>query len=298
MQLNNYITLLYVGDYSTKNYRVKLFNSRRHVQFSYSQVITLIQSGQIDLDDQIALANTEEWFYVWELEQAFEPAVINAYMAHINPIIKMRKTIAGNWRTTIQFRDERDDLLMQEPGVKDSNWAARPRPDLIKCVVGHELHADAAIGAARQAMPHTMTQLSQHSMVSGEIFRENIIKIFQGDLPEWADPKALLASAKSKAATILYVSFCITLFTDPVRPWMPLWGIVLSCGVYAIYAALRQLACDGRIWVDQFIAFILYTLVFSVFLVVTLKCEPRHGCGILARIPLVANLQEKFLSHQ
>ena len=191
-QTHNFITLLSVGHYSTTLYRVKLQDSRRQDKLSYTQVIALIQNGVLDLDDHIAPSGTDDWMHVWELQDAFEACVVNAYRHHEQAIRRMRRSIAGNWLTVIEFRDQRDDLLAREPGVTNSSWAARPRPELINGAPGHELHAAAAIGAARisETTTNTSDHAAQHAGASAETFRENIAKILKGDLPEWANPHA------------------------------------------------------------------------------------------------------------
>ena len=172
---------------------------------------------------------------------------------------------------------------------------------------GHELHRAAAIGAVRQATIHNATGRNSTgedppekiSTISVEVFRENISKIFQGDFPEWANPFALLKGAKANAFKIFCIALFTTIVTDPFRPWVPLSWVVLICGAYAIYCALRQLAALGsaRMWVDRFVTFILFTLTFIILFIVTLNAEPRHGTGVLSRIPQIAALQEQLRTH-
>ena len=288
-----------MGNYAKKLYRVKLQDSRQHAKLTYAQVIGLIQSGVIDLDDEIALFQSQDWFFAWELENAFEEVVVNAYRAHADAIRRMRRSISSGWLTPIEFRDQRDKLLAHEPGVNESDWSSRQRPDLIKDGVGHELHRAAAIGAARQATIHRESHedsTETPAASSVEFFRENISKIFQGDFPEWANPYALLKGAKANAFKIFCIALFATIVTDPFRPWVQLSWFVLICGAYAIYCALRQLAVIGpaRMWVDRFVIFILFTLTFTFLFIVTLKAEPKHGAGVLSRIPQVAALQDQL----
>ena len=286
-----------MGNYAKQLYRVKLQDSPQHSKLTYAQVIGLIQSGVIDLDDEIAIFDSQDSFFAWELENAFEKVVVNAYRDHADAIRRMRKSISTGWLTTIEFRDQRDKLLAHELGVNESDWSSRPRPDLNDST-GHELHRAAAIGAARQATigNYMRNDPSGKSVASVEFFRENISKIFQGDFPEWANPHALFKSAKANAFKIFYIALFATIVTDPFRPWVQLSWFVLICGVYAIYCALRQLAVIGsaRMWVDRFVTFILFTLIFTLLLIVTLKAEPRHGTGVLSRIPPIAALQDQL----
>lgn len=286
-----------MGNYAKQLYRVKLQDSRQHSKLTYAQVIGLIQSGEIDLDDEIAIFDSQDSFFAWELENAFEKVVVNAYRDHSDAIRRMRRSISTGWLTPIEFRDQRDKLLAHELGVNESDWSSRPRPDLNDST-GHELHRAAAIGAARQATigNYMRNDPSGKSVASVEFFRENISKIFQGDFPEWANPYALFKSAKANAFKIFYIALFATIVTDPFRPWVQLSWFVLICGVYAIYCALRQLAVIGsaRMWVDRFVTFILFTLTFTFLLIVTLKAEPRHGAGVLSRIPQIAELQEQL----
>ena len=272
-------------------------DSRQHSKLTYAQVIGLIQSGVIDLDDEIAIFDSQDSFFAWELENAFEKVVVNAYRDHADAIRRMRRSISTGWLTPIEFRDQRDKLLEHELGVNESDWSSRPRPDLNDST-GHELHRAAAIGAARQATigNYMRNDPSGKSVASVEFFRENISKIFQGDFPEWANPYALFKSAKANAFKIFYIALFATIVTDPFRPWVQLSWFVLICGVYAIYCALRQLAVIGsaRMWVDRFVTFILFTLTFTLLLIVTLKAEPRHGTGVLSRIPPIAALQDQL----
>lgn len=232
------------------------------------------------------------------IARRFEACVVSAYRNHIEAIRRMRRSIAGNWLTVIEFRDQRDDLLAYEPGVNGSAWALRPRPDLINDVAGHELHAAAAIGAARKSETPSDTgdHACKHSGASAEMFRENIASILKGDLPEWANPRAMLKCAKANVFTILCIAFCVAIITDPLRPWISLEWIVAFSGAYAIYAALRQLASVGvgRMWVDRFVVFILFTFIFTLLFIATLKLEPQPRAGVLSRIPQVAALQEQF----
>ena len=286
-----------MGNYAKQLYRVKLQDSRQHSKLTYAQVIGLIQSGVIDLDDEIAIFDSQDSFFAWELENAFEKVVVNAYRDHADAIRRMRRSISAGWLTPIEFRDQRDKLLEHELGVNESDWSSRPRPDLNDST-GHELHRAAAIGAARQATigNYLRNDPSGKSVASVEFFRENISKIFQGDFPEWANPYALFKSAKANAFKIFYIALFATIVTDPFRPWVQLSWFVLICGVYAIYCALRQLAVIGsaRMWVDRFVTFILFTLIFTLLLIVTLKAEPRHGTGVLSRIPPIAALQDQL----
>ena len=286
-----------MGNYANQLYRVKLQDSRQHSKLTYAQVIGLIQSGVIDLDDEIAIFDSQDSFFAWELENAFEKVVVNAYRDHADAIRRMRRSISTGWLTPIEFRDQRDKLLEHELGVNESDWSSRPRPDLNDST-GHELHRAAAIGAARQATigNYMRNDPSGKSVASVEFFRENISKIFQGDFPEWANPHALFKSAKANAFKIFCIALFTTIVTDPFRPWVPLSWVVLICGVYAIYCALRQLAVIGsaRMWVDRFVTFILFTLIFTLLLIVTLKAEPRHGTGVLSRIPPIAALQDQL----
>ena len=286
-----------MGNYAKQLYRVKLQDSRQHSKLTYAQVIGLIQSGVIDLDDEIAIFDSQDSFFAWELENAFEKVVVNAYRDHADAIRRMRKSISTGWLTPIEFRDQRDKLLAHELGINESDWSSRPRPDLNDST-GHELHRAAAIGAARQATigNYMRNDPSGKSVASVEFFRENISKIFQGDFPEWANPHALFKSAKANAFKIFYIALFATIVTDPFRPWVQLSWFVLICGVYAIYCALRQLAVIGsaRMWVDRFVTFILFTLIFTLLLIVTLKAEPRHGTGVLSRIPPIAALQDQL----
>ena len=286
-----------MGNYAKQLYRVKLQDSRQHSKLTYAQVIGLIQSGVIDLDDEIAIFDSQDSFFAWELENAFEKVVVNAYRDHADAIRRMRRSISAGWLTPIEFRDQRDKLLEHELGVNESDWSSRPRPDLNDST-GHELHRAAAIGAARQATVgnYMRNDPSGKSVASVEFFRENISKIFQGDFPEWANPHALFKSAKANAFKIFYIALFATIVTDPFRPWVQLSWFVLICGVYAIYCALRQLAVIGsaRMWVDRFVTFILFTLIFTLLLIVTLKAEPRHGTGVLSRIPPIAALQDQL----
>ena len=289
-----------MGNYAKQLYRVKLQDSRQHSKLTYAQVIGLIQSGVIDLDDEIAIFDSQDSFFAWELENAFEKVVVNAYRDHADAIRRMRRSISAGWLTPIEFRDQRDKLLEHELGVNESDWSSRPRPDLNDST-GHELHRAAAIGAARQATigNYMRNDPSGKSVASVEFFRENISKIFQGDFPEWANPHALFKSAKANAFKIFCIALFTTIVTDPFRPWVPLSWVVLICGTYAIYCALRQLAALGsaRMWVDRFVTFILFTLTFIILFIVTLKAEPRHGAGVLSRIPQIAALQEQLRTH-
>ena len=296
--LNHHYTLS-VGNDVQKLYRVKLQDSRQHAKLTYAQLIGFIRAGVIDLDDEIALLESQDWFFAWELENAFEEVVVNAYRAHATAIRRMRRSISNGWLTPIEFRDQRDELLGHEPGINESDWSSRPRPDLMNDAQGHELHRAAAIGAARQATIHRESHedsTEKPAESSVEFFRENISKIFHGDFPEWANPHALLKGAKANAFKIFYIALFATIVTDPFRPWVQLSWFVLICGVYAIYCALQQLAVIGsaRMWVDRFITFILFTLIFTLLLIVTLKAEPRHGTGVLSRIPQIAALQDQL----
>ena len=136
-----------MGNYAKKLYRVKLQDSRQHSKLTYAQVIGLIQSGVIDLDDEIAIFDSQDSFFAWELENAFEEVVVNAYRDHADAIRRMRRSISAGWLTPIEFRDQRDKLLAHEPGVNESDWSSRPRPDLNDST-GHELYRAAAIGAS------------------------------------------------------------------------------------------------------------------------------------------------------
>ena len=288
-----------MGNYAKQLYRVKLQDSRQHSKLTYAQVIGLIQSGVIDLDDEIAIFDSQDSFFAWELENAFEKVVVNAYRDHADAIRRMRRSISAGWLTPIEFRDQRDKLLAHEPGVNESDWSSRQRPDLINDGVGHELHRAAAIGAARQATIRgdaRENSLEKPAESSVEFFRENISKILHGDFPEWANPHALLKGAKANVFKIFCIALFTTIVTDPFRPWVQLSWLVLVCGVYAIYCALRQLAVIGsaRMWVDRFVTFILFTLTFTLLLIVTLKAEPHHGTGVLSRIPQIAALQDQL----
>ncbi len=268
---------------------------------SHEQLTQLIQLGVVDLDDSIALCGGDRWFHVWGLEGAFEAVVINAYRRHLKPIQRMRNSIEGGWMSFIEFRDQRDGLLLGEPGVKESAWAARARPDLIKDSAGHELYAAAAIGAAMQTAAQSAAKTPPRPEPAepeparpAAVFAGNVNKILQGDWPEWADPHHLLAAARGSWLKLLAFALLLTAITDPFRPWIHLQWFVVAGGLGAIYSALRQLASSGagRWWAGRFVACVLLTLYFTAFLLVTAKFEVRDRAGILARYPQVAQLQE------
>jgi hypothetical protein len=47
-------------------------------------------------------------------------------------------------------------------------------------------------------------------------------------------------------------------------------------------------------WVDRFVVFILFTFIFTLLFIATLKLEPRPHAGVLSRFPQVAALQEQL----
>jgi hypothetical protein len=92
-----------------------------------SRLSALVATGHLDLEDGVAPAGTEVWTPAWQCEGLFEPAVIAALQRHLTTAKRMRGSVRGGWNTLMEYRAQRDQLLLSEPGVQDTRWAERPR---------------------------------------------------------------------------------------------------------------------------------------------------------------------------
>jgi hypothetical protein len=292
-------------------YRIWCEDGPRHDAVPESRLAALVSAGHLDIEDRIAPAGTEDWCEGWEFDGLFEPAVVHALRVHHASTIRMRRSIRGGWLTVMEYREQRDRLLLGEAGVSDTLWSCRPRPDLKRAGAQTELQRAASEGAEAERL----ADLSRRRRASGsepaasnaapqttqgettiDSFRRNVSRILQGDLPAWVDHTTVLSAWRASGVRYAITAACIALLADPFEPLVHAqrWLVALL-GFSAIAAILLQMASSDRdrTWATRFAACMLGVLVVSLVMIVGMEVDMDRGL-IAHFLPPVARLQDSL----
>ena len=292
-------------------YRIWCEDGPRHDAVPASRLPLLVASGHLDLEDRIAPGGTEDWCEGWEFDGLFEHPVVHALRVHHESLARMRRSIKGGWITVVEYREQRDRLLLSEAGVEFCAWASRPRPDVKRAGAQTELQKAASEGAEaerqaeiakrRQAThagtapenPGPQTTQGETSILS---FRRNMGRILQGDLPAWVDPGTVLHAWRHHGVRYAVTATVLALLLDPLEPvFLAQRWMVALMGMGAIASILLQMASSDRdrTWATRFAACLLGMIVFTIVMVICMEVDMQRG--LLGHfIPSVEQFQGKL----
>ena len=271
-----------------KRYRIKCEDGPRHENLTGERLVALVRAGEVDLDDLVALHDSEQWAHAWEIDGLFEPSVVHALRVHREAIGRMHRSIRGGWISLIEYRRQRDEMLRGERGVMQSRWAARPRPDEVRANAQETLVRAAAEGAAAQRSARspargTRTPLPlDRAALTGsfQAVRGNVSQILRGDLPEWAEPEVWLGEIRRHGLGVTIRIALLALLLDPLEPVMHAqqWLITLLA-LAAAGGAIFQLALppSSHAGVRRTARMLLACLVVTAVFVVGKSIDVHHG---------------------
>jgi hypothetical protein len=288
-------------------YRIRCEDGPRHDAVPASRLSALVATGHLDLEDGVAPAGPEVWTPAWQCEGLFEPAVIAALQRHLTTAKRMRGSVRGGWNTLMEYRAQRDQLLLSEPGVQDTRWAERPRPDLARANALGELHTAAREGAEAERAaearrlrrehatepPPPVTHAAPH--VSIRSLQSNVQRFMHGDLPAWADPRTVLDPWRDHWIATCLITLLLAAALDPLQPIVPaLRWLVIVAGACTVACALLQLgaASNDRRWGARFALALMCTLLASTLLVAHGAIDPARG-ALAHWIPRIAAAQDE-----
>jgi hypothetical protein len=290
-----------VGD---KRYRVWCEDGPRHESLTGERLLALAAAGEVDLDDRVALQGSEQWARAWEIDGLFEPAVVHALRMHREAIDRMHRSIRGGWISLIEYRRQRDEMLLREAGVSACRWARRSRPDEVRADAQESLVRAAAEGAAAQrstrtpARPRTIASRVDRAAMTGSFtaVRANVTQILRGDLPGWAEPEVWLAEARRHGPGVVLRIGLLALLLDPLEPIVHAqqW-LVAICAITAAGAMLLQLAAPPQIHagVQRAVRMLVACVAVSVVLMIGKKVDLHHG--LIGHFwPAMAGWQDQF----
>ena len=288
-------------------YRIWCEDGPRHDAVPAGRLSALVDTGHLDIEDRIAPGGTEDWREAWEFDQLFEPAVCAALRRHREALGRMRRSIRGGWLNVIEYREQRDRILLAEPGVSDSNWAMRPRPDVKRAGAQSELQRAATEGAEAEARAEAERRRRAAAQAAGAAgpaeeddepsflsFKRNVNRLLAGDLPEWADPTAVLFDWRDRWKTLLPGFIALGLLLDPLQPvyHTQRWTVV-ALGAGAIVSMLLQLASGerNRVWARRFGTCLAGCIIVSIVLIVGMSMHADNG--LVGRfVPQLARWQD------
>ena len=289
-------------------YRIRCEDGPRHDAVPASRLSALVATGHLDLEDGVAPVGTEAWTTAWQCEGLFEPAVVQALQRHLTTAKRMRGSVRGGWNTLMEYRAQRDGLLLSEPGVRDSHWADRPRPDLARANALSELHVAAREGAEAERAAEARRRRREHTdeaapptppppaHVSIRSLQHNVQRFMQGDLPAWADPRTVLDPWRDHWVSTCTCTLLIAAALDPMQPFVPaLRWMVIVAGAFAVLSALLQLgaASNDRRWGARFAVALMCTLLASALLVAHSAIDPARG-ALAHWFPNIAAAQDEL----
>jgi hypothetical protein len=276
-------------------FRIWCEDGPRHDAVPESRLPLLVASGHLDIEDRIAPGGTEEWCEGWEFDGLFEAPVVHALRVHRTALTRMRRSIKGGWITVVEYREQRDRLLLSESGVEYCAWASRPRPDIKRAGAQTELQKAASEGAEAErqaeaarrraalraedapAAAGPQTTQGETSILS---FRRNMGRILQGDLPAWVDPSTVLHAWRHNGVRYAITAAVIALVLDPLEPVLHAqrWMVALM-GVAAIASILLQMASSDRdrTWATRFAACLLGMIAFTVVMIICMEVDMQRG---------------------
>lgn len=231
-----------------KIYRVWCEDGPRHEGLSGEGLVSLVRAGEVDLDDRIALQGSEQWSRAWEVDGLFEPCVVHALRQHRDAVDRMHRSIRGGWLTVIEYRRQRDDMLLREPEVPDSSWSRRSRPDLTRAGAEEALIRAAAEGAASSRAarkpPRPAAPTVNPAAMTGSFLavRENVTQMLRGDLPGWAEPQVWLDEIRRHGLGVALRIGLLALLLDPLEPIVHAQQWLLAiCAITAAGGMILQL---------------------------------------------------------
>lgn len=289
-------------------YRIWCEDGPRHDAVPGDRLHALVTTGHLDLEDRIAPVGTEDWMEAWEFDHLFEPQVCTALRMHREALGRMRRSIRGGWLSIVEYRDQRDRLLLAENGVADSLWATRPRPDLKRAGAQSELQRAASEGAEAEARAEAERRRREHGAApagqaestpdDGEpsflSFKRNVNRLLAGDLPEWADPTAVLFDWRDRWRELLVRFTLLGLLLDPLQPvWHTQRWTVVALGLASIVSLLMQMASGerNRVWARRFGTCLAGCMIVSIVLIVGMSMHADNG--LIGRfVPKLAHWQD------
>ncbi len=288
-------------------YRIWCEDGPRHDSVPESRLAALVSTGHLDLEDRIAPVGTEDWQIAAGFDGLFEACVVHAYQKHSPALGRMHRSIRGEWITLMEYRKQRDHMLLQEPGVNNTRWIDRPRPDLVRTKTQSDLERAASEGADAQrradqkrppsAQPvATRREVAQPAEAGMESLQHNIQQLMQGDIPEWIEPRSIARAWRAQFLSAMTFAILATVLLDPLEPFLPsLRWVVVLLGLGAMGSALRQLASPPRnqTWARRFTWMVLTLLVTSALLVVRGEIDPERGAAAHF-FPRIASWQDEM----
>lgn len=288
-------------------YRIWCEDGPRHDAVPGSRLSALVSTGHLDLEDRVAPGGTEDWMEAWEVDHLFEHPVCAALRTHREALGRMRRSIRGGWLSVIEYREQRDRLLLTEPGVADSAWATRPRPDLKRAGAQSELQRAASEGAEAEARAEAERRRRERAATPGAAaaaeddgepsflsFKRNVNRLLAGDLPEWADPTAVLFDWRDRWRSLVPRFVLLGLLLDPLQPvyHTQRWA-VLALGGASIVSLLMQMASGerNRVWARRFGTCLAGCILVSIVLIVGMSMHADNG--LIGRfVPKLAQWQD------
>ncbi|NBX25451.1 MAG: hypothetical protein EBQ99_05305 [Planctomycetes bacterium] len=271
-----------------KRYRVKCEDGPRHECLTGEQLVALARSGQVDLDDLVALHGTEQWAHAWEIDGLFETSVVHALRVHREAIGRMHRSIRGGWISLIEYRRQRDEMLRRESGVATSRWSGRPRPDEIRANAQETLVRAAKEGAAAQRSARSPARLGRAPMPldraaltgSFQAVKGNVSQILRGDLPEWAEPEVWLGEIRRHGVGVTLRTAVLALLLDPLEPVMHAQQWLLAvCALAAAGGMLLQMGLPAGAYagVHRSVRMLVACGAISAVFVVGKSIDVHHG---------------------
>jgi hypothetical protein len=309
----------------TVTYRIWCQDGPRHDAVPEHRLPALVQAGHLDLEDRVAPQGTEDWMPAWSFQGLFEPCVVQALQRNAHVCDRMARSIKGGWLSLIEYRQQRDRLLELEPGVRDSDWVRRPRPDLARAGVTPVLRkaADEGAAAEREAeLARLRAQRAQRERAhdaprrdaaplplptepstpvpdappSMRALRQNMERLLEGDLSGSIDPMLVVQAWRRRGLRNACIAIALALALDPLQPSMHAqqwWLIALA--VASVACLLLQFASPGRgsAWSSRFAACLLACVLTAALLVTGVQVDMQHG--LLAHwSPKVADWQRSL----
>ena len=275
-------------------FRIWCDDGPRHDAVPESRLPALVSTGHLDLEDRIAPSGTEDWCEGWEFDGLFEAPVVHALHQHRSTMNRLRRSIKGGWMTVIEYREQRDRLLLAEPGIADTNWAARPRPDIKRAGAQSELQRAASEGADAErdaersrrkrsgVTPATRPKQAEANPDKASVgsFRRNMQRILHGDLPPWADHAVVLQAWRGHGVRYALTAMVLALLADPFEPVMHAqrWLVGLM-GASAIISILMQVASPDRdrTWATRFAACLMGIGVATAIMITCMEVDIDRG---------------------
>ncbi len=287
-------------------YRIWCQDGPRHDAVPHHRLPALVASGHLDLEDRVAPQGTEAWVPAWRMEGLFEPEVVRAMERHHAVCGRMARTMGGGWLSLVEYRAERDRMLEREPGVTDSAWAARPRPDLARAGATPELRRAADEGAAaeraaeqarlrarvdgtehpsdqRQALAETGSASPQAPLdaaPSMATLRRNMERLLDGDMSGALDPMRVVRAWRDHGLRDFTMAVLAALALDPLQPlWSAQGWWLVTLTVATAGCLLLQFASSGRMqaWADRFAFCLLACVATAVLLVAGAAVDVQRG---------------------